>query len=241
MGAVGERAASRRQRGFDARPEIHNVSPGPSGRRRAEGYVIEQVAGTMGLVWRNDQAAKVASEYLSGLGRRWDHVRAVGRLADALAAAARISGDVAAAAWLHDLGYAEELSTTGFHPLDGATFLMSEGAPAEVVGLVAHHTGAAFEAEERGVSEHLAEMPAADPDELDILTLLDLVIAPDGTVTDPETRIAEILSRYPSSSPVHRAVSRSRAKLLASAERARQQLGLPDEWPAGAAERVLKS
>jgi hypothetical protein len=195
----------------------------------------------MGLVWRDDQAPKLAFEYLSGLGRRWDHVQAVGRLADALAAAGRITGDVAAAAWLHDLGYAEELSTTGFHPLDGAAFLASEGAPPEVVSLVAHHTGADFEAEERGLSEQLAEMPAADRGELDVLTLLDLVTAPDGTLTDPETRIADILSRYPVSSPVHRAVSRSHAVLLASAERAREQLGLPDEWPAGAAEGVLES
>ncbi len=83
-------------------------------------------------------------------------------------------------------------------------------------------------------------MPAADPAELDVLTLLDLVSSPDGSLTDPETRIAEILSRYPASSPVHRAVSRSRAQLLASAERARRQLGLPDEWPAGAVQSVLE-
>jgi hypothetical protein len=139
------------------------------------------------------------------------------------------------------LGYAEELSTTGFHPLDGAAFLASEGAPAKVVGLVAHHTGADFEAEERGLRAELANMPTADPDELDVLTLLDLVTASDGAVTDPETRTAEILSRYPASSPVHRAVSRSRAALLASAERAREKLGLPDEWPAGAAEGMLES
>lgn len=192
-------------------------------------------------MWSAEQAQKLASEYLSGLGRRWDHVRVVGRLADALAAAGRISGDVAAAAWLHDLGYAEELSTTGFHPLDGAIFLASVGAPAQVVSLVAHHTGADFEAEERGLSEQLAGMPAADPDELDALTLLDLVTAPGGALTDPETRIAEILSRYPASSPVHRAVSRSRAALLASAGRARANLRLPDEWPAGVPEGVLES
>jgi hypothetical protein len=195
----------------------------------------------MGLVWRNEQAPKVATEYLSGLGRRWDHVRAVGRLADALAAEGQISGEVVAAAWLHDLGYAEELSTTGFHPLDGAGFLANAGAPAEVVSLVAHHTGADFEAEERGLSEQLAEMPAADQAELDVLTLLDLVTAPDGAVTDPETRIAEILNRYPVSSPVHRAVSRSRAELVASAERARERLGLPDEWPARSVEGVVES
>lgn len=209
----------------------------PVGLRRAEGYVLERVAGTMGPVWSYEQAPKVASEFLSGLGRRWDHVRTVGRLADALAAAGSISSDIAAAAWLHDLGYAEELSSTGFHPLDGAVFLASEGAPVQVVGLVAHHTGADFEAEERGLEAELANMPTADPDELDVLTFLDLVTAPDGTLTGPETRIAEILDRYPASSPVRRAVSRSRVELLASAARARGRLGLPDVWPAG----VLKS
>ncbi|GEK21382.1 HD domain-containing protein [Cellulomonas xylanilytica] len=191
-------------------------------------------------MWSPENASKVASEYLSGLGRRWNHVRTVGELADGLAAAGKISADVAAAAWLHDLGYAEELSMTGLHALDGAAFLAAEGAPVEVVSLVAHHTGAEYEAEERGLRSLLSTMPAAEPSELDALTLLDLVTAPDGSLTEPETRIAEILSRYPDSSPVHRAVSRSRGELLASAERARRQLGLPDEWPAGALKGVLE-
>ena len=191
-------------------------------------------------MWSPEQASKVAAEYLSGLGRRWDHVQTVGQLADALAAAGRISADVASAAWLHDVGYAEELSTTGLHSLDGAAFLASEGAPAGVVSLVAHHTGADFEAEERGLRAELAAILAAEPADLDVLILLDLLTAPDGSLTDPETRVAEILSRYPRSSPVHRAVSRSRAELLASAERARTQLGLPDEWPTGTVEGVLK-
>lgn len=195
----------------------------------------------MDVVWRNDQAPKLASEYLSGLGRRWEHVCTVGRLANVLVDAGAISREVAAAAWLHDLGYAEELAATGFHPLDGAVFLTGEGAPPEVVGLVAHHTGAEFEAEERGLTGALAEMPAPNPTALDIVTLLDLVTAPDGTLTDPETRIAEILRRYPASSPVRRAVSRSRDELLASAARARRQLGLPDVWPAGALEGVREA
>lgn len=192
-------------------------------------------------MWSPEYASKVASEYLSGLGRRWDHVRTVGRLADSLSAVGMISDDVAAAAWLHDLGYAEELSTTGLHALDGAAFLASEGAPAGIVSLVAHHTGAGFEAEERGLAVQLAAMPAADPGDLDALTLLDLVTAPDGSPTSPEARLAEVLSRYPASSPVHRAVSRSRAELLASAERARARFGLPDVWPTGTVESVLES
>ena len=203
-------------------------------------HAAPPVDGKIVLVWQNELAPKVAAEYLSGLGRRWSHVVAVGRLADHLAAAGMLSDAVAAAAWLHDLGYAEELIATGFHPLDGAAFLEEEGAPAEVVGLVAHHTGADTEAEERGLERLLDDMPAGDPVELDIVTLLDLVTAPDGSVTDPETRIDEILSRYPASSPVHRSVARSRGELLASAERARRELGLSDEWPAGVLESVVE-
>lgn len=193
-----------------------------------------------GLVWSNELAQKVASEYLSGLGRRWSHVLTVGRLADVLAAAGTISDEIAAAAWLHDLGYAEELNVTGFHPLDGAVFLRDEGAPPEVVALVAHHTGAAIEAEERHLQWMLDDMPAADPVDLDVVTFLDLVTSPDGSVTDPETRIEEILSRYPVVRPVHRAVTRSRGELLASAQRARDWLGLSDEWPTGVLQRVAE-
>ncbi|WP_242496448.1 hypothetical protein [Xylanimonas protaetiae] len=185
-------------------------------------------------------APKIAVEYLSGLGRRWRHVQAVGQRANELGSAGLISPDVVAAAWLHDLGYAEELMMTGFHPLDGAVFLVEEGADDEVVGLVAFHTGASFEAEERGLLGSLAEMPTPDPDNLDALTLLDLTTGPDGSPTDPETRVEEILGRYPTSNPVHRAVTRSRDELLASARRARRRLGLPDDWPAGVAERVLE-
>ncbi|MCL1871374.1 MAG: hypothetical protein FWF90_13305 [Promicromonosporaceae bacterium] len=191
-------------------------------------------------MWRRELAPKIAAEYLSGLGRRWRHVQAVGQRADELGSAGLISPDVVAAAWLHDLGYAEELMMTGFHPLDGATFLVEEGADAEVVGLVAFHTGAWSEAEERELFADLAKMPRPDPENLDALTLLDLTTGPDGSPTDPETRIEEILSRYPASNPVHRAVTRSRDELLASARRARRRLALPDDWPAGVVDRVLE-
>ena len=189
-------------------------------------------------VWRNELAPKVAAEYLSGLGRRWQHVQSVGRLADTLASHQLIADYLAAAAWLHDIGYAEELVSTGLHPLDGARFLAAEGAPKDVVALVGRHTGAEFEAEARGLSAEMDQVPEPDPDDLDTLTFLDLVTAPDGSSTDPETRVMEILSRYSDSHPVHLAVSRSRPELLAAAERARTRLGLSDDWPAGVLERV---
>lgn len=115
-------------------------------------------------MWQSDRAAGLAAEFLDGLGHRWAHVQTVGSLADLLTVEVGLPPAIAEAAWLHDLGYAPALSVTGFHPLDGARYLQRVGAPIEVVALVAHHTGAMFEAVERGLSDELAAMPHPDPE-----------------------------------------------------------------------------
>ena len=186
-------------------------------------------------------APELAADRLGGLGRRWAHVQGVGRLAESLAARGAVSADVVAAAWLHDVGYAPTVVRTGFHPLDGARFLQEQGAAPGVVSIVAWHTGARFEAEERGLIDELEALPSADRDELDALTLIDLVVGPGGELTTPERRVDEILSRYAEGDPVHRAVTRSRPELLASAARARANLGLSDDWPLASGEGVLEA
>lgn len=55
----------------------------------------------------------------------------------------QLGNDLLAAAWLQDIGYAREVATTGFHPLDGAVYLHGAEWPARVVSLVAHHSCAA--------------------------------------------------------------------------------------------------
>lgn len=183
-------------------------------------------------MWSVGTAKGLANQWVSPMGVRWRHLSSVGRLAECLDAHRRnLSPPVIQAAWVHDVGYAPELVETGLHALDGARALQRFGAPEGVVALVAHHTGAAFEAEERGLRDALEELPSPDAFDLDALTLLDLVVGPSGELTTPKRRIDEILSRYGTDDPVHRAVTRSRAALLASAERARARLGLPDEWP----------
>ena len=184
-------------------------------------------------MWHTEQASELAAEHLSALGPRWAHIQTVGRLADRMVKEHGTSHEIAAAAWLHDLGYAPALMRTGFHPLDGASFLSDEGAHDLVIRLVAHHTGARFEAEERGLQRELARFPLPNADDLDTLTLLDLVTSPTGEFTTPEERINEILSRYPAGHPVNCAVTRSGPELLASAARARARLGLSDVWPTG--------
>lgn len=184
-------------------------------------------------------ARTLAAGHLEALGTRWAHVQAVGRLADTLVAAGLVSQDVATAAWLHDVGYAPALVKTGFHPLDGARSVETV-APQNVVALIAHHTGADVEAEERGLTEELARMPVPIPVDLDVLTLLDLVVGPSGSIVTPESRLDEVLHRYGSDDPVNRAITRSRSDLLTAAGRARSRLGLPDEWPSVLGESVLE-
>jgi len=180
-------------------------------------------------------ARRTAEGLLAPLEPRWAHVRAVAAAAEVISAASRDAEAVVDAAWLHDVGYAPEVRQTGFHPLDGARFASDHGFPERVVGLVAFHTGAEFEAAERGLEHELAAIPRPEQSALDSLILADLSVSPQGLRVHPVDRIAEILDRYPPSDPVHRAVTRSRDYLLACASRAAVRTGSPNEWGFSAA------
>jgi hypothetical protein len=172
--------------------------------------------------------AGLAESLVAPLGRRWSHVQAVAARASTLAHAILPDDQralVVAAAWWHDIGYAPSLVTSGLHPLDGAVYLRSRGdVPAVVVSLVAYHTGALVEAEERGLSQELAAFPAPPTELLDVVTTADIITGPDGTLMDATDRIAEILTRYEEGTPVYRAVRRSAPDLLATVERVDQRV-----------------
>ena len=103
-------------------------------------------SGSEGSLVRVDplSAARIASASLADcpnggpMSRRWPRSRPLG---DPVTFGCR---------WLHDVGYSPDVRVTGFHALDGAVYLRDLGLPPEVVSLVAYHTGAEFEAEERG-------------------------------------------------------------------------------------------
>ncbi|WP_204903613.1 HD domain-containing protein [Mycobacterium riyadhense] len=152
--------------------------------------------------------------------RRYSHTAGVaataGRLARVLAPGHE--EDIVTAAWLHDIGYSPDLVDTGFHPLDGARYAQQAGISPNVVSLIAHHTGAVVEARERGLHEQLAAFPLpADVAELAILSCADLCTGPDGVPIDPAERLAEVLQRYPTTDPVHRAITTSAPLLIAQA------------------------
>jgi HD domain len=171
--------------------------------------------------WANAQAKKL----LAPLGDRWVHVQAV---ADKARQVARIlpvqDGDLlVSAAYLHDIGYAASLNRLGFHPLDGARFLRAHGQE-RLACLVAYHSGARFEAEERGLVEELAAFPVEDGPVIDALTFADMTTGPAGQPMTLDERISEIRHRYPPNDPVHRAIVRARPQLQAAVERTQARL-----------------
>ena len=128
-----------------------------------------------------------------------------------------------AAAFLHDVGYAPSLNRLGFHSVDGARFLRAQGQE-RLASLVAHHSGARFEAEERGLVEELAAFPVEDGPVMDALTFADMTIGPAGQPMTLDERIEEIRRRYPPDDPVHRAIVRARPLLQAAIDRTQHRL-----------------
>lgn len=167
-----------------------------------------------------ERARQLAESGLAGLPRRWAHVQGVAASAERIRGHFdQITGDcLVAAAWAHDIGYAPSVRLTGFHPLDGARFLRSQGFPELVVSLVAFHSGAIIEAQVRGVPG-LSEFADPDREALDALTFCDLTTGPDGASVSAAARLDEVLRRYAPHDPVHRAVDLSRDDLLAAVGR----------------------
>jgi putative nucleotidyltransferase with HDIG domain len=175
-----------------------------------------------------DRARQLAEAWLANeLPRRWGHVQAVaakaGRVASVLDADDR---DVlVASAWLHDIGYARELAVTGFHPLDGARFLRAEGFDSRVTALVAHHSCALVEADERSMHDELAEeFPNEKSVTADALWYCDMTTGPDGQDFEVGDRLDEIRSRYGAEHVVTRFIKRAKPEIIAAVRRTEERL-----------------
>lgn len=161
-------------------------------------------------------AERLARKHLAPLPRRLAHVEGVARHA---AQATDVVDDpvlLMMAAWLHDIGYAPDISRIGFHPVDGAEFLREHGVDARLCGLVANHSCACVEARRRRVS-------IAWPDEesalRDALWWADMTTTPSGEPTEVRERIAEVQERYGADHIVAQSVMEAAPYLLSAADR----------------------
>ena len=155
------------------------------------------------------------------LPRRWAHVQGVAARARSLAPVLGAdAGLLEAAAWLHDIGYAPGLAATGFHPLDGARYLRdAQHADALLCRLVAHHSCAIIEAEERGLAGILSVEFTPAPYVLSsVLTYCDMTTSPDGEPVPVEQRLAEIQHRYGPGHLVSRSIQRATPMILGAVE-----------------------
>lgn len=145
----------------------------------------------------DEWAAATAARFLEGLPRRWRHTSGVARSADRIAFLLEPSDRpvLRAAAYLHDIGYSADLKVCGFHPIDGAAWLHRAGYP-RLAGLVAHHSGARYEARLRGLTAEIDSYLEECSDLSDALAYCDLTTGPDGQPVTFLERIAEVAERY---------------------------------------------
>ena len=159
--------------------------------------------------------------FQEALPRRWAHVQGVAARARGLAPVLGADADLLeAAAWLHDVGYAPGLALTGLHQLDGARYLRdAQHADALLCRLVAHHSCAIVEAEERGLADALSREFDPAPDALaSVLTWCDMTTSPDGELVPVEQRLAEIHDRYGPGHLVSRSIQRAAPLILGAVE-----------------------
>ncbi|NEB07201.1 phosphohydrolase [Streptomyces sp. SID13726] len=90
---------------------------------------------------------------------------------------------------------------------------------------MAHHSGAVYEAEQRGLTEELAVYDREDSPVLDALIFADMTTGPAGQSFDFDDRIDEILVRYEPGSEVHTAISAARPYLGGAVRRTLERLG----------------
>ena len=153
--------------------------------------------------------------------RRWAHVQGVAARARSLAPVLGADAELLeASAWLHDIGYAPGLATTGLHQLDGARYLRdAQHADAMLCRLIAHHSCAIIEAGERGLADILSSEFDPAPDALaTVLTCCDMTTSPYGEPVPVEQRLVEIRDRYGPGDLVSRSMRRATPMILRAVE-----------------------
>jgi hypothetical protein len=165
-----------------------------------------------------------AFSLLAPLGNRWLHTKGVVAQAQHVGKAfdQENCAVLLAAAYLHDIGYAPSLQRTGFHPLDGAHYLLAHGQT-RLASLVAYHSESQCEAHLRGLTLELTLIPCEDSATAAALTYCDMITSPTGLRIPFEERLANIFQRYDQTHIVYQAIHQA-VPLLTQAVNQTQQI-----------------
>jgi putative nucleotidyltransferase with HDIG domain len=173
-----------------------------------------------------ERSRALAQKVLRDEPVKWMHVQAVALVAAAVAEPLGVDKELlVSAAYLHDVGYAAELRRTGFHPLDGARFLVVAGVPMDVATLVGNHSCAIVEAGIRGLANELcAEFPVRDELAADALCYVDMTCGPTGDTVTVDERLREIRRRYGPGHVVTCFIEAAEPQLVATVRRVEKSL-----------------
>jgi hypothetical protein len=178
------------------------------------------------LQWSPGQARALTTSLLRGHPNRLAHsLRAGLQARRVLAAVLAEDADLfVSAALLHDIGYAPALRQTGFHSIDGATFLMTLDAPYRLAALVAQHSESRLLAEAAGVLAALSRFRREEGPVTDALAYADMTSGPTGAPMSVPDRLADIAARHAHEDPVMQAARLARVpRLMAAARRVQER------------------
>jgi putative nucleotidyltransferase with HDIG domain len=166
-------------------------------------------------------ARVLAEVLLEELPDRWRHTIGVAHRADQLSVTVEPADreTLVAAAWLHDIGYGRVARRSGFHPLDGAEYLIRHGWSPRIAALVAHHSAAHLLAGGSGPLKALHAHPDERSPVSDALAYADQTTGPAGQPLPIRVRMAEMLTRHGTGSAQARVHHLREPYLLAAAGR----------------------
>lgn len=179
-----------------------------------------------------DSAKNVLFHLLRNQDNRLKHTLTVVKNCESIAEYLKLDKDkkdlLLISAYLHDIGYSEDIAKTGFHPYDGYQYLKDNFWSHNICQLVLRHSEASSLPHPEGIS--LKDVYSGSLKEdlyllYKILTVADMTSEFDGKVTTVESRYLGIMNRYGIESPI----TEHAGKLLVLVNRWTEELGLTNK------------
>jgi putative nucleotidyltransferase with HDIG domain len=156
--------------------------------------------------------SKKLAEYLSPEENRYHHILGVVRHMQTILPRLGLEQEtkelLIQSAYLHDVGYSQQLNQYNFHPLDGAVFAQQAGFPKPVIAAVLFHSEAIETVEESRndlLPIYSLNQKLLDEQDwlfIDLVTYCDVQTSPKGEKVSLDERVRDVVERYGENHPV---------------------------------------